>query len=249
MDLDILYLSDHTTQMTEVLSREDLMLRPEQVQPLGTKKGVRNKPTELKIDLKDLFLSESNQKMLNNGLYNIYRQNGGKQSRDKLFVFLKQLSNKFTADNDLNSYETAEAQTTGYNNYAECLRAINNDYHKVVYRYFSWNTANPFKDRVEVGPHDFRVLKKGYDLSHEDHGTLELWREQFTQVLNSQFRDNNRIPVYRQSIHTRHYDRGNEGLQQNDPDRSSLETPVYGYDMSQIYKNLDKYSSTEWYSM
>ena len=234
---------------TDYLTRDDLMLRPEQVQPLGSLKGVRNKPTEIKIDLKDLFMCESNQNMVKNGLYTIYQQNGGKQSRAVFNNFAKQLANKFAAQNDLNAYETAEAQATGFNNYAEALRAINNAFNKVCYGYFAWNTANPFKDRVEVGPSDHRVLKKGYALNHTDHGTLELWREQFTQVLNSQFRDNNRIPVHRQSIHTRHYDTGNEGLKYGDPDRSSLETPVMGYDMSQIYDNLDKYSKTEWYSM
>lgn len=231
------------------LTKEDLMLYPEQVQPLGTVKGVRNKPTVLKIDLEDLFLSAANQNMLKNSLFTIYQQNGGKRRRREFNTFIDQLSKKFVLDNDLNSYETAEKQATGVNNYTECLRAINNDYHKVCYKFFSWNVANPFRDKVTVGPSDRRVSKQGYALTPEDHGTLEVWREQFTQVLNAQFRDENRIPVYRQSIHTRHYDRGNEGLQQNDPDRASLETPIYGYDMSQIYKNLDKYSSTDWYSM
>lgn len=233
----------------ERLTKEDLMLRPEQVQPLGTFKGIRNKPTVIKIDLKKLFLSDANQNLLKTNLFTIYQQNGGKQPRAAFYKFIKQLSNRFVLDNDLNAYETAEAQATGFNNYTEALKAINNDYHKVCYKFFSWNIANPFRDKVTVGPSDRRVLKQGYDLSHEDHGTLDVWREQFTQVLNAQFRDNNRIPVYRQSIHTRHYDRGNEGLQHNDADRSSLETPIYGYDMSQIYKNLDKYSKTEWYSM
>lgn len=233
----------------EHLSKEDLMLRPEQVQPLGSLKGIRNKPTTIKIDLKKLFLSEPNQDMLKNNLFTIYQQNGGKQTRSAFYKFIKQLSNRFVVDNDLNAYETVEAQATGFVNYTEALKAINNSYHKVCYKYFKWNIANPFRDDVVVGPHDHRVLKKGFDLSHEDHGTLNLWREQFTQVLNSQFRDNNRIPVYRQALHTRHYDRGNEGLRDNDSDRSSLETPVYGYDMTEIYKNLDNYSKDQWYSM
>lgn len=238
-------MSEHT----EHLTYEDLMLRPEQVQPLGTFKGLRNKPTVIKINLEELFMSEANQNLLRCNLYTIYQQNGGKQLRSAFNKFIKQLSTRFIRDNNLNAYETVEAQATGFNNYTEALRAINNDYHKVCYKFFSWNTANPFQDRVEVGPSDHRVLKKGHDLSHEDHGTLEVWREQFTQVLNAKFRDNNRIPLHRQSAHTRHYDHSNEGLHYNDPDRASLETPIYGYDMSQIYNNLDKYSKDEWYSM
>lgn len=233
----------------DYLTKDDLMLWPEQVQPLGTLKGIRNRPTKIKIDLTKLFLSEANQNLLKTNLFTIYQQNGGKQRRAIFYKFIDKLTERFVLDNDLNSYETAEAQATGFNNYTEALKAINNDYHKVCYRYFSWNVANPFRDDVIVGPSDRRVVKKSYNLRPEDHGTLEVWREQFTQVLNAQFRDNNRIPVYRQALHTRHFDRSNEGLQNGDPDRSSLETPVYGYDMSKIYDNLDNYKSDQWYSM
>jgi hypothetical protein len=232
-----------------MLSHDDLMYRPELVQPIGTLKGIRNKPTDIKINLNHLFRTSDNQNLLYVSLYKVYRQNGGKQNKDVFREFVQSKANEFAKNNDLNSYTSAEFQATGFNNYSECLKAINNAFIKECYKYFKWNNYNPVRTDVMVGPHDNRVLKPGYDLTADDHGTLDLWREQFTQLLSSQFRNNNRIPIYQASLHTRHFERGNEGLRNNDPDRASLETPIYGYDMNQIYKNLDKYKETSWYSM
>jgi hypothetical protein len=232
-----------------MLSQHDLLYHPEQVQPLGSRKGVLNKPTKIRIDLPDLFLSNSNFANLHQALYAIYQQNGGKSQFDKFGKLIKLLQHKFVKENDLNAYCTAEWQATGNNNYVDALRTINLDFHKNVYKYFKWNVYNPFHDDIEVGPNDARILKKSAEIMPEDFGTLDVWREQFTTVLNRQFRDNNRIPAYRTGIQTRNYDRGNEGLRFNDPDRSSLETPIYGYDMSRINKTVCNYKEEEWYGL
>jgi hypothetical protein len=131
----------------------------------------------------------------------------------------------------------------------EALRAINQDFKNECYKYFKWNAFNPFQTKFEVGPHEKRVLKKGFALDHTDHGTLDVWREQFTQTLNRQFRYENKIPIWQTSVHTRYYDTANEGLKQKNKCDSSLETPVYGYDMSDIYAGIDKYKSEDWYTM
>jgi hypothetical protein len=230
-----------------MLSRSDLLNNPELVQPLGSRKGVLNKPTELTIDLNDLFLSASNSARLKHNLYTIYHQNGGKSTRAKFYQLVELLQMKFAKNNKLNEYITAEADVTGFNNYVEALKTINNDFHKMVYNYLQWNVYNPFKDDIEVGPSDDRRMKKSAEIMPEDFGTLDVWREQFSQVLNRQFRNNNRIPVYRASIHARHYDRSNEGLQFNDPDRASLENPIYGYDMSRIKGAVCNYKSEDWF--
>jgi hypothetical protein len=120
---------------------------------------------------------------------------------------------------------------------------------KSCYVYFNWEDFNPFQDYIEVGAHGKRSMKKMSELTPDDHLTLDLWREQSTHVSNKNFRDNNKIPVYRTSLHTRHFDKNNEGFRDRDADRSSLETPIYGYDMTEIYKGLDNYKSESWYSM
>lgn len=235
--------------MSGTLLADDLLNHPDDIQPIGSKKGISNKPTPLSIDLYDLFTADDNRLMLTNGLHAIYQQNGGKYHISKFRELIPLMMKRFTNENDIRRYETVEAGVVGINNYVEALRAINNAFTKYVYGFFHWNMANPFHDDVLVGSYEARVLKKSYELTPEDHQTLDVWREQFVQVLNNKFRDHNRVPVFRASLHTRHFDRGNEGLQFNDPDRASLENPVRGYDMSQIHKTLGKYSSTEWYGM
>ncbi len=232
-----------------MLSLHDLMHKPEDVQPLGSRKGVLNKPTELKIDLVELFISESNTKPLHTSLHAIYQQNGGKAGFVKFGKLIRLLQKKFVKENTLRDYQTADWQATGNQNYVDALRAINNDFHKMVYRYFKWNVYNPFHDDIEVGPNEDRTLKKSAEIMPEDFGTLDVWREQFTLVLNRQFRDNNRIPAYRTGIHARHFDRGNEGLRENDADRSSLETPIYGYDMSRIGDTVCNYKQDSWFGV
>ncbi len=232
-----------------MLSQHDLLYHPEQVQPLGSRKGVLNKPTNIQIKLPDLFLSKSNSNNLHSALYNIYQQNGGKSTFSRFGDLITLLQRKFVKENDLNGYKMAEEQATGTNNYVDALKAINQNFHKTVYKYFRWNIYNPFHDDIEVGPNEARVFKKSADIMPEDFGTLDLWREQFTNVLSGQFRDNNRIPAYRTGIQTRHYDRSNEGLRCNDPDRASLETPIYGYDMSRIKKGVCNYKDEEWYGV
>lgn len=230
-----------------MLSQYDLLYRPNDVQPLGSRKGVLNKPTEVKIDLQELFLSSSNTNTLHASLHAIYQQNGGKAGFAKFGQLVKLLQKKFVKDNRLQDYNTAESQATGMNNYVDALRAINNDFHKLVYKYFKWNMYNPYHDDIEVGPNENRTLKKSAEIMPDDFGTLDVWREQFTLVLNRQFRDCNRIPAYRTGIHSRHIDRGNEGLRDNDPDRSSLETPIYAYDMTRINDTVCNYKQDEWY--
>jgi hypothetical protein len=230
-----------------MLSQYDLLYHPNEVQPIGSRKGVLNKPTHIVIDLEELFLSSANTNNLHASLHAIYKQNGGKGTFAKFGQLIKLLQKKFVKENRLQDYNTAESQATGINNYVDALRAINNDFHKLVYRYFKWNMYNPYKDDIEVGPNDNRILKKSSEIMPEDFNTLDVWREQFTLVLNRQFRDCNRIPVHRVGLHSRHIDRGNEGLRENDAERSSLETPIYGYDMTNINDTLCNYKQEEWY--
>jgi hypothetical protein len=232
-----------------MLSLHDLMFHPESVQPIGSRKGVLNKPTNVYIDIKDLFLSPSSVSSMSVKLHSIYRQNGGKTPLSKFKQLVVLLMKKFAKENNLYDYATAEDDTMQIYNYPVILRTINKDFMTFAHRYFNWDNYNPARDTVEVGPADARELKKSAELMPDDHITLEVWHEQFTQALGRNHRDNNRIPVYRTAIHTRHYDRSNEGLKHDEADRASLETPVYGYDMSQIYKNIGNYKSEDWYSM
>jgi hypothetical protein len=232
-----------------MLSLQDLMISPENIQPLGSRKGVLNKPTGIKIDIKELFLSLSNVSNMAVNTHNIYRQNGGKTCLKKFKELIILLMKKFAKENDLYGYETVENHTMQIYNYPMILKTINKDFVDFAHKYFGWDNYNPFRDLVEVGTCENKTLKKSADLRPDDYLTLEVWREQFTQVLGRNYRADNKIPVYRTSIHTRHYDRSNEGLKHNDSNRASLDTPIYGYDMREIHKGINNYKSEEWYGM
>jgi hypothetical protein len=230
------------------ITKHDLMYNPHLVQPLGSHKGALNKPTPVKIDIYELFLSNENVTVLCNNLHQVYQQNGGQSTRDKFRKLVLLLQHKFIKSADLYQYDLADRDVLGRYSYVEILRAINEDFSKMVYNYFKWNVYNPFHDLVDVGNGSSvcRRLKKGDELQPEDYGTLDLWRNQITQVSNKNFRDNNKIPVYRAGLHTRNYDRSNEGLKY-DTDLSSMENQIHGYDMKEIRKSVCNYKSDEWF--
>ena len=66
---------------------------------------------------------------------------------------------------------------------------------------------------------------------------MDVWDNNKTIRMNKNFRYNNRIPVWQWSMNRRNYDRSNDGLEHGDPNRASLEVPIRGYEMSDIYKN------------
>jgi hypothetical protein len=226
-------------------NRYDLMFNPELIQPIGTAKGVANKPTEVSVDIYELFLSNDNVKLLCKNLFNVYQQNGGQSTRDKFRNLVLLLQHKFTKTTNLHSYNLAdEGAIPG--NYIENLRAINEDFKKLVYSYFKWNIYNPFHDLVEIRDvNGIRRLKKGSELRPEEYNTLDLWQPQITQVSNRNFRNNNKIPVYQAGLHVRNYDRGNDGLKY-DSDQSSLENQIHGYDMKCINSGVLNYKSDGW---
>ena len=199
--------------------------------------------TVMYINLNDMFTSQKNVRYLIDTLYLTYRENGGRSNRMNFASFVIGKISAFAA-RDLNEYQTAEMHATGYNNYVDALHAINADFIAMCYKYFAWNDFNPFKATYEVGTWERRVLKKGYDLTPEDHGTLDMWRDQMVQVLNRNYRDNNEIPNYRRHLNTRHYSRDGEGLRTTSS-RASLEATPHGYDMGDIhdivYKSEDFY--------
>ena len=229
------------------LSEYDLMYNPHLVQPLGSFKGVANKPTNTNIDIYDIFLSGDNVNLLNGALFNVYQQNGGQSNREKFRNLILLLQNKFIKSNNLNSYTTIEGSATGLFNYVEVLRAINETFNKFVYNYFKWNVYNPFHDLVEVrNENGNRCLKKGSEMTPDDYNTLDVWRNQLTQISNKNFRNNNKIPSHQTGLHTRNYDRGNEGLKY-DGDQSSMENQIHGYDMREPRRSVLKYKSDEWF--
>jgi hypothetical protein len=200
--------------------------------------------------MKDLFCSDANLSALSVALYNIYIQNGGKMLREKFNIAIKLLRDKFLVENDPNNYVMAYEEVMQMTDYPEMLRMINGDFHRYVYKRFQWNILLPARTKVEVGVHGKKILKSAEEIRPEDFGTMDLWREQTTNILNRNYKNDNKI-IYRHGVpHARHYDKSNEGLRHNNPNESSLETPIYKHLYSDRQKiNLCNYSNSGWYDI
>lgn len=236
-----------------VISRKDLLIRPDEYKPLGSFKSVKNKeskPTFLEIDIEKVFKSDSNLKMMANSLHKVHRQNGGRSTIQKFLSLTPKLAESFSRRYDINKFEDVTYQATGHHNWSELLKTVNNEFMSFCYNKFRWNSLVPTREWAEVGATGERKQKRFYELTVEDIGTLDYWRKQETQRINKAFRHNNKIPVWQRSMHNRFYDKSNDGLHSNDPDRASLENFVHGgYDMDRIHELIDKWTDQSWFGM
>ena len=243
--------NDDRLTIRPMMTESDYMNNPDLMQPLGTVKGVVNKPTFITQNLNTLFYSKQNLRQLHKKLYAEYCKdtNAKKTEREFANFFLKQVD-CFKARGNLNNYVTVEFQATEFNNIHLALETINADFSAECRKYFPYQTHNPFKVDYEVGSLEEKVLKKGFDLSHTDMQTLDMWRASITNVSNGIYRDNNKIPIYRRSLHMRHIDRSNEGLRANNPDRASVENFIpQRYNMDKIKNTHLNYKDEKWFGL
>lgn len=244
-------LADIRLNVRPMMAEEDLMKNPHLVQPLGSVKGVLNKPSHVTQDLNVLFASKQNLCRMHKKLYAEYCRdtNAAKTEAEFAKFFLGEVE-LFKKRGDLNCYTTAEFQATGFNNINLALEQINADLAAECRKHFPYQTHNPFKANYEVGSLEEKVLKKGFDLTHTDMQTLDMWRASVTNTVNRVYRDNNQIPVYRRSLHMRHIDRSNEGLRANNPDRASVENFVpQRYNMDKIKRTHMNYKDETWFGL
>lgn len=225
---------------------------PEKYQPLGSYKGIRNAPTRLNIDIKKLFLSDANVYYLVHTIYVTNKQNGGTEIFDYINDKVENiLLHEFLKTINIYEYQTVDFQATGNKNWVEILKTVNNDFIKYVnHKLIVWNRFVPTRMSLTVGERGKRREKKMYELTPDDIGTIDYWRKQEVQVKNDIFRYSNKIPVWQTSMHTRRYDLSNEGFKHKEPDRASIENPVYNtYDMTAIHKTIDKWSKEDWFGV
>lgn len=212
---------------------------------METKTQANNKPFEPSnlqtVDLTKVFNSPAN--IYKNALIllNIAKKNGhnnGLPSEDDTEYFMKlaqetmvKFQKSLPLDYQLAYYEK-------FVDHVETFRALNNDYLKYAMSFLKWNAFVPQRQFVEVGPSDERRYVQMSRVQADEIPTIDVWEEFQIQVRNSNNRYNNRIPPYRAGIHSRYYDRDNEGLRY---ETFSRESPIYADDMSKIYAAIDKW--------
>ena len=199
--------------------------------------------------MEELFNSESNQLMLARNLYNINKANGGRANLQKFIELIPKVQIEFCKENDLNKFDMSESSVTGQKDWALLLRSINNLFIKKCYNLLKWNHFVPTRESTMVGAIGNRRMKKMSELLADDIPTVDVWNDVDVDRNNNQYWLGNRIPIWRESIHRRHYDLHNEGLRENNPGRASLETPIYGYDMSTVNSTINHWDAKKWFGM
>jgi hypothetical protein len=235
-----------------MITQKQLLFEPENFEPLGSVKSVLNYPSFpsfVNVDIVELFLSTPNMQLMSESLYKIHRQNGGTTTLHKMSALTPLLAQKFVKRNDIKQYIPVDIEATEQIDWVEILKTVNNNFAKFCYDYMSWNAFNPYRSWIECGPTEDRKQKRMQDLTAADIPTLDLWRTQEVQRINSAFRFNNSIPFWQYTMNTRFYDKSNEGLRNDTADRASLDVPIYGYDMSEIHNLTDKWMKEEWFGI
>ena len=235
-----------------MISYRDLLQRPNEFQPLSSHKSVFNRASSIgftEVDITDLFHSSSNQLLLARNLHAVNGKNGGTSKFDVFESLVPKAQKEFCRRNDITAYEMAETQSTGMVDWAELLRVINNNFLKFCYNMLRWNNFNPFRSRAMVGATGSRKSKKYNEMLADDIPTLDIWADQQVERYNSQYWLGNQIPVWRTTLHTRHFDRSNGGLRNGNSDRASLEGFSLGYDMSAAKSLIGKWKADEWWGL
>lgn len=231
---------------------KDLINTPQDYRPLGSVKSTRDLPNPQQftsMNITKLFLAPSNKIMLARQLYAASKENGGQANLNRFVALVKELTEVYAKQHDLNSCMMNEAPETGQIDWVLTLQAINNEFLQHCYDQLQWNKYVPTREKTTVGAFGERRLKELKDLTAEDIPTVNVWAAYDINRSNKNFRYMNQIPPWQSSMNTRHFDRGNEGFHTKYADRASLNTPVRGYDMSTTSKTLNNWTRTGWFGI
>ena len=191
---------------------------------LRTNKDINNIPTDLDIDIVDVFLSENNQNLLLRSINRILSNNSSK------IIDLNKLSllqDEYLMNTDITKFKMA--YDPEQINWVELLKYINNHFIRQTYKLINWK---PTVDKKITQPDDYR--------------NLNVWAKKEINITNDRQYQSNKIPVWRRSLHMRSYDRDNEGLRYSN-DNSSREEKIRGYNMSSIKKDFCNWESEKWF--
>jgi hypothetical protein len=238
----------------------------------GTVKNAKNIPTDFDLDMNELFTSKNNQEYLALQLFSINKKNGGnsnlmkfKQLTPHLIIkYIKEfpIKNESYIDDTPTTVDHLGIDTyrdhTGYNaiskrqNWLENFRSINNKFLNWSMKYLKWNVYIPFREKSVTGSinefeNNIREVRNS-NLLADDIKELNVWKQYDINTDKSKYRYGNTIPVWQRCMNVRHSDRSNEGFREgNDAYRSSLDNPIYAYDMRKVKDLMSRYQNEEWF--
>lgn len=227
------------------------------------------------LDIERLFMCEKNREYLINQVFLLNKQNGAYGTYQQFAKLVPRLMEKFNLENRLgetfSSYycddqlstvdqlglDTYRA-ATGYNaistrqNWLESFRAINMKFLEYTGKFLKWNVYVPFRAYSTTGSinefeNNVRDVKNS-NLLADDIKSVNVWRRYDINTDRSKYRYQNTIPFWQYTMNTRHLDRSNQGLREgNDSYRSSLDNPIYAYDMRNVKELTSRYQDEKWF--
>lgn len=214
---------------------------------LLTKKGQNNLPYKLKLKSNySQFMSIKNQLYLSKNIYLLHKNNHGLMNYLYFREHVPYRMNSWSISRDINNFKTRNLTDIDILNFINRMFINENrDLHIMesgMNDLYHIPNNNVFRIRVNIGHHmdnNGNIIgeqKKLDELLASDIVSRDVWSEDTTHGANDNFRYNNEIPIWQTSIHSRNYDRSNEGFQAGDVKNASLTNPVRGYNMEDIYK-------------
>jgi len=194
---------------------------------------IKEETTHVILDAETLFMEKSNQNMLINKIYRLHKLNYGKRPKE-YFVKTIPIAMKLW----LSKYLIPE-----YSDVTDVIRVINYD--------FIMALSNLIREKIKPIGDNKKVWNPFKDpslrnMTVDKIRNMDLWKPQVTYIRpHRHFRYGNKIPHYQQILHTRNYDRGNEGLRSS-KNRSSVEAFNRGYDMSDMIYYADMPDRNDW---
>jgi hypothetical protein len=218
---------------------------------MQSKKDIDNIPTDLRRRNRvAVFMSVNNQQYLVKHIYQLHKNNNGQFN----YLYFKDIITKkmrtWLDRNNIKMYEIMRESADFLSYVNKLFIRDNEDLYNLGYN-INPVDSNVARNTISIGymTHGDETLimnKRIQDIYAEDIKNMDVWREQTTEVSNSNKRYNNQIVPWQASMHTRNYDRDNQGYAHADPMRASLTTNVYGY--GDDMENLKKISDISVYS-
>lgn len=198
-------------------------------------KDMLNFPSGVKTpNYTQLFLSDENiESVISNLKLQVRANKGIYTTFDRKQI--KRLAEKWAANGQLEQYDVYDGiKGTGKKGWPEFLNVANSKFvrdHAFLYKTKFGTESNPTREVVNG--------KKFKDFLADDIKNYDVWSPDTVIVNKSMYRNENRYPINNINP-SRHYDRGNEGLRSYNPETASRLAPIYGYDMSEIYRRQDQ---------
>jgi hypothetical protein len=215
-------------------------------------KDRKNQPSKVetvRMDNHWLFLSKDNRKYLINAMFKIHKKFGGGLKQIAFTKSIPDMMERYAEKNHLDDFESLHD-----NDWLEILHFTNDKFIKEHYLKFKKMAKHTFEVEDSLGQAEVNVfqehlagkngiMKRPDRLTAEDIKNLDVWEpiEHYTD--NSKFRADNKFRVWQTSVHTRNYDRSNEGLVHGNSRVASRVVPQRGYDMSGIHKSVGRYDN------